>query len=429
MAMLCLSISASAYDFADNGIRYTVLSSIQRTLSVVGGDFCEIPSSVEYKGVKYTVTEISKDAFSNTQLHSISLPETLVRISDRAFNDVTLSVAEIIILDRVEIIGKEAFRGSNIQKILFGQGVTDIGTSALEDCSQLKQIIFKRNTPPSYTAEESLGTALEIIVPVKKLYESSSLRRAIVGNMIEPISFNSDKYTYNGEVPEISSASCLKNVSGLVALEITFNAIDAGEHEANISFYSGLFGGGKFSYNYPIEICKALLTINIGNSIREYGLPNPTLTEYSISGFVNGQDEDILQTPVKLYTTADITSSVGIYPITCNPSAKNYDFQINNGQMSIIPAILTITANNASKIYGDNNPSFSATYEGFRLSDNAETSFSELPIIESVASNFSDVGTYKITVSGGIAKNYEIKEYKTGSLTINKAPLTLTELI
>lgn len=427
MAMLSLAISSLAYDFAYNGIRYQILSSIQKTVSVVGGDFCNIPSSVEYRGVKYTVTEIGKDAFSRTQLTWIDLPETLVRISDGAFENVTTPQVEITIPDRVEIIGKEAFKGSNIEKILIGKRVSEIGTSAFENCSHLQQMIFKSNTPPSYTGPEgSLGTALDIIVPVKKWYENSALGKAIIGNMIEPISFKSDKYTYTGKSPDISVPSCIKNISGLVALEITFDAIDAGEHMAGISFYSGMFGGGQLSYNYPIEICKALLNINIEDSTREYGLPNPNLLEYTISGFVNGENEDILQTPVKLYTTADITSNVGTYPITCNPSAKNYDFQINNGELSITPANLTVIANNTSKIYGDNNPTFSATYEGFRLSDNAEISFSEMPLIESEASNSSDVGTYKISVSGGIAKNYKIIRYTSGQLTIIKAPLTLT---
>lgn len=419
IAIICVAIPASGYDFVNNGIRYSILSTIQKTVTVEGGDFCEIPSIVEYQGVQYTVIEIGKNAFYNTSLYSISLPATLVRISDSAFEDVKLSIREVTIPDGVEKIGKGAFRDSNIQKLVIGKSVIEIGESAFSGCSSLKQLVLKPNYAPSYDSDKTLGQALEIIVPVRKLYENSSLGRALIGEMIEPISFETDRFTYSGAIPKISYT---KNISGLVAAEVNFDAVTAGDHNASISFYSGLFGGGIFSYEYPIEICKAPLTINIGDKTREYGLPNPNLDDYSVTGFVNGESENVLSNPIMPHTSATITSNVGEYPITYSGTARNYELIVTDGRLTITKAPLIVQVEDAERQYGENNPQFHFQFLNLRNNDTPELI---TPFNFQTATKLSDVGSYPIKCSEGSLINYEVTEYRDGILTITKAPLSL----
>ena len=84
-------------------------------------------------------------------------------------------------------------------------------------------------------------------------------------------------------------------------------------------------------------------------------------------------------------------------------------------------APLTITAENKSKIYGDPDPVFTASYDGFKLGDTPAAvsglTFSREP--------GEDVGEYTITPSGATASNYDIS-YASGTLTIEPAPLTIT---
>lgn len=89
---------------------------------------------------------------------------------------------------------------------------------------------------------------------------------------------------------------------------------------------------------------------------------------------------------------------------------------------TINKAKLKVRANNASRLYGDDNPSFDVTYSGFVNGEN-ESELSVAPTINTPAIKTSNVAEYPITVSGGSAANYEF-EYESGILQITKAPLS-----
>ena len=97
---------------------------------------------------------------------------------------------------------------------------------------------------------------------------------------------------------------------------------------------------------------------------------------------------------------------------------------INNGTLTVTTAILTVTANNASRFYGDPNPVFTGTITGIQNGDNITATYS------SVADPTSPVGTYPIvpTLSDngtGALANYVVVS-NNGVLTVNPAPLTVT---
>ena len=73
--------------------------------------------------------------------------------------------------------------------------------------------------------------------------------------------------------------------------------------------------------------------------------------------------------------------------------------------------------NDASRYYGEPNPPFSATITGFVFGQDASV-LSGLTL-STVAKQFSPVGNYPITSSGGTAANYVIIRRIDGTLTIN----------
>ena len=87
------------------------------------------------------------------------------------------------------------------------------------------------------------------------------------------------------------------------------------------------------------------------------------------------------------------------------------------------PASLTITANNASRVYGAANPSFTASYAGLVNGDTSAV-VSGLSLT-TPATTTSAPGTYAIVPSGGSAASYTLS-YVNGALTISKAPATIT---
>src|SRR6185369_15615636 len=157
---------------------------------------------------------------------------------------------------------------------------------------------------------------------------------------------------------------------------------------------------------------------------RPYGDPNPVFTG-TITGIKNG--DNITAT---YSTTATITSFVGTYPITATLSDNgtgtltNYAVTINNGTLTITPAALVVTANNAARLYGDPNPPFSGTIAGIKNGDNITA------IYTTPATPASPIGTYPIiptlTDNGtGALANY-IVTANNGSLTVSPAPLVVT---
>jgi hypothetical protein len=82
---------------------------------------------------------------------------------------------------------------------------------------------------------------------------------------------------------------------------------------------------------------------------------------------------------------------------------------------------LTVTANNATRVYGAANPTFSGTVTGQQNGDTFTESFS------TTATTSSPVGSYQIvpSVSGANLNNYNVT-YVNGTLTVTGAPTTTT---
>jgi hypothetical protein len=91
-------------------------------------------------------------------------------------------------------------------------------------------------------------------------------------------------------------------------------------------------------------------------------------------------------------------------------------------QLEIAKANLVVTVDNYSRIYGDEDPTFSVHYSGFKYDDTFSDLDSE-PLLSTDATIDSPVGAYSIVADHASDNNYEIS-YVAGVLTIDKAPLT-----
>lgn len=91
---------------------------------------------------------------------------------------------------------------------------------------------------------------------------------------------------------------------------------------------------------------------------------------------------------------------------------------------NITPLTLTVTADNASKTYGEENPTFTIQYSGFLSGEDETTALTTLPTATCEATISSNVGSYNIVPDNGVATNYTFN-YVSGRLIIN--PKSLTE--
>jgi hypothetical protein len=190
--------------------------------------------------------------------------------------------------------------------------------------------------------------------------------------------------------------------------------------------------------NYTITYVNGALTVNpaalattASSTAKTYG-QTPTLpaTAFTTTGLVNGDTVgSVTESSTGLAATAPVSSS----PYAITPSAavgtslNNYTISYANGTLTVSPAPLRITANDASKTYGE-TASFAGTaftasglLNGDTVSSVTETSAGSIPT--------ATVGTYTIvpsnaTFSAGRGSNYTIT-YANGALTVSPAGLTI----
>lgn len=439
--MLLTALSGSAYDFelpagkfGLQTLQYSILSTTEQTVAVVGGTTGIIPSTVSYNNKTYTVTEIGGGAFSE-DITDYRLPISLKIIRDGAFG---FSKAPIIAIpDGVETIESCAFWYSNTETIIIGAGVKTIGDAAFYG-SGVKTLVFRSQIAPAYGSRGyTIGnTSTTVIVPQLKGYVGTTIAKCVDGSIIEPISFSQDAYEYSGQVPTLNYL--LKFNAATAPSDMTLKNKDAGKYTQlfQIGLYnllplysfSGLDGYPTFpdrtiDVNYSYTIQQKALTVSIENQYRLYGDPNPNSFQYSVEGFVNGEDEAVFIDPVICESTANQQSPVGSYPITCNPTALNYSFDIQEGTLCIQKAPLEVSIKNNTRIYGEDNPNFEYSYIGLRCGDiNPEVTES---LQFRLFDKSLDCGDYDITLTRGDFRNYYIDKVYPGILSITRAPLIL----
>lgn len=298
----------------------------------------------------------------------------------------------------------------------------------------------KWDVSPQYITSAKKGSNVgEYSVSVNCTPHNYNVIEATNGNLLilkAPLTLKVNDVTreYFEENPEFGFSLvglCNNDDSTCISVLPTYTCI--AQKQSDCGEYS-IIPSGATANNYNISYVNGLLTIQQANLLlsaislsREYGESNPAF-KYEAIG-LKGQDDIItaLINEPALSSTATESSSVGEYPISITgASSKNYTISYRQGILTIEKAPLVVIADNAERIYGDNNPAFTRSYTGFKLSDTENSAFSSLPRISCTASKISDVGEYTISIDGGTSRNYQISEYRSGVLTITKAPLILT---
>jgi len=158
-----------------------------------------------------------------------------------------------------------------------------------------------------------------------------------------------------------------------------------------------------------LTINKATLVVTADNQTKVYGTANPPLT-FQYSGWVNGVEAiDIAPT---ISTTVDGTTAVGSYPgsITLTGgSDNNYTFNFVAGNFQVTVAVLTITADNQNKTYGQ---TFTFTGSEFTTAGLANSDAVNTVTLTSIGTPATaTIGTYPIVASAAVGtglSNYTI---------------------
>ena len=168
-----------------------------------------------------------------------------------------------------------------------------------------------------------------------------------------------------------------------------------------------------------LTITPAVLIATANNQSMTYGDSIPTLS-FTSNGLVKGDSIDAILSGSPA-TTATSRSHAGSYAINQGSLRSNGDYALNftGAALTINPASLTITANDASTVYGAPLPTFTANYGGF-LNGDSPASLTTPPDLTTSATSASPVGRYEIVVTGASSSDYTMT-YLPGTLTITPA--------
>ena len=491
-----IEVDGIYYNFSNNG---TELEVTRKNGSYYSGEVV-IPETVIYKRTTYMVTSIDAGAFYNctgltsinipnsvttigyrwednkgnldgafyncTGLTRLTIPNSVTSIGDYAFNGCT-GLTSIDIPNSVTIIGHWAFYNcTRLKKIAIPNSVTSIGNYAFFGCTGLTSITIPNSvTSIRSHAFDKCTNLTNITIPnsvdsieydvicsdcpnLKRLvflsdaqcdfYNNNSLKDIFTlssaTGAIFPLSANiyeldeyynlKDTFTYTGFSPQNESYSTEIDGFTIEYKGSQLEERDAGVYntsiECDISYLGDSLVNIPLEYIYTIK--KVPLTISVQNSTREYGEENPTFIR-NYSGFVNGEDENVLSSKGTFVTNALNTSNIGEYPITLSDAtARNYEISIVPGTLTITKAPLKAKVDDISREYGDDNPTLTVKYEGLKNNESAPKWESDY-ILTTSATKTSSVGRYPITLIG-TPINY-IMEIDNGTLYVNPATLNV----
>jgi len=215
------------------------------------------------------------------------------------------------------------------------------------------------------------------------------------------------EYTVTGGALEGTPAiTCEANATSPVG-KYTIKIAKGSVTNKNVTFVEG-----------TLTVTKAPLTITAKSYTKKQGDALPAF-DATYTGFKNGETASVLTTKPSFSCSATSSSAPGTYDITVSgAAAKNYAISYVKGTLTVVAAdAIAVTAKSYTREYGNENPTFEYDVVGGTLNGT--------PVISCEATASSPVGTYDIIIKKGTETNYNVS-YVKGTLTITKAPLTIT---
>ncbi|XHO08100.1 hypothetical protein ACEQUB_p01349 (plasmid) [Ralstonia syzygii] len=153
------------------------------------------------------------------------------------------------------------------------------------------------------------------------------------------------------------------------------------------------------------------------------GAANEPALAYTVAGQVNGDSA------AQIFT-GDLTraagQNAGSYALALGTLADQLGYQVvlaPNHAFSVTPAPLLVTADNATRAIGQDNPAFSATYTGLVGGQSPQTADLQGALrFFTDASVASPAGTYTVLPGGLTSNNYRIR-YAAGTLSVELVSL------
>lgn len=139
------------YQFSFEGFNYLKTSEgeVELISAEEGVTEIDIPETVVYEDVTYSVTSIANSAFyMRGDITSVKIPGSVKTIGTSVFEDCT-GLTSLSLSEGIEAIGGSSFAGcSGLSEIVLPSSITAIGINGFKNCSGLTSIVSLNNNPP-----------------------------------------------------------------------------------------------------------------------------------------------------------------------------------------------------------------------------------------------------------------------------------------
>ncbi|WP_413513510.1 MBG domain-containing protein, partial [Myroides odoratus] len=230
----------------------------------------------------------------------------------------------------------------------------------------------------------------------------------IYGDTDPSLTYTVSELTFNDQITDVLTGSLAR---------------DAGEAIGAYSITQGTLGvSNNYTLRYVEEdltITPAVLTVTANTQTKGYGDTDPALT-YRVSGLKFNEQATAILTGSLVRVPGE---AIGAYSITQGTLgvSNNYTLRYVEEDLTITPAVLTVTANTQTKGYGDADPALTYTVSGFKFNEKLEDI-----LTGSLARDAGEArGIYAITQGTiQLAANYML-QYVGADLTITPSVLTV----
>jgi hypothetical protein len=168
------------------------------------------------------------------------------------------------------------------------------------------------------------------------------------------------------------------------------------------------------------------VTVTASTTSTPYGTV-PTVT-CTLSGDTYGAPTGPATTPATIVTaTTDTTSSPLVGANTCSHTLSDprYTFSYVDGNASVTPIPIVITASSGTMPYGGTVPTITAGFSDGFVNGQDSSVLTTQPTCSTTATSHSNVGSYPSSCTGAAAVNYTFT-YVNGAVTVTAVPLVIT---
>ena len=148
----CSPLNITSFNATSNGVEYKYevivpLTNFVRVTAITPADQLTgevvIPSTVNYDGTNYVVSQIGKSAFEGySGITEITIPSTVSVIEEKAFRNCT-ALREINTPQPLSSIGDYAFEGcSSIESYDLQASISKLGEGCFRNCTSLTSVTF-----------------------------------------------------------------------------------------------------------------------------------------------------------------------------------------------------------------------------------------------------------------------------------------------